>query len=243
MCLRQGAVSTSSGENRPAQDGCEARHVRRLATTETSRATDGRGTISRSALDAVLAFADVCNYEPRHTYQVTDLALALFDQLQSLHGLGPQERLWLQYGALLHDIGWIEGGRGHHKTSLRLILAEPSLPFERRKRWIVGLIARYHRRAVPSDRHKYFRRLSREDQQRVRVLAGILRVADGLDSTHTNVIRRVTCEVSSREIGIVCEANGPADEEIAAVAEKADLLESVWERRCVVKVLVRTQAG
>jgi putative phosphoesterase len=195
---------------------------------------------ARSALDAVVAFARDCNYEPEHTHQVTELALALFDQLQGLHGLGPQERLWLQYGALLHDVGWIEGGRGHHKTSLRLIIAEPSLPFERRERWIVGLIARYHRRAVPDDRHKYFRRLSREDRQRVRVLAGILRVADGLDSTHTNVIRRVTCEVSRDEIRIACEANGPADEEIAAVAEKADLLESILERRCVAKVLVKT---
>jgi putative phosphoesterase len=193
---------------------------------------------ARSALDAVIALARDCNYAPEHTHQVTELALTLFDQLQSLHGLGPQERLWLQYGALLHDIGWIEGGQGHHKTSLRLIIAEPSLPFERRERWIVGLIARYHRRAVPNDRHKYFRRLSGEDQQRVRVLAGILRVADGLDSTHTRVMRRVTCEVSSREITIVCEVNGPADDEIAAVAEKADLLESVLERRCVVKVLV-----
>ncbi len=60
---------------------------------------------------------------------MTDLALAIFDQLQ-IFGLGPQERLWLQYGALLHDIGWIEGRQGHHKTSLRLILAEPSLPFD-----------------------------------------------------------------------------------------------------------------
>jgi exopolyphosphatase/pppGpp-phosphohydrolase len=196
-------------------------------------------TEARSVLDAVIAFARDCNYEPEHTHQVTELALAIFDQLQSLHGMGPQERLWLQYGALLHDIGWIEGQQGHHKTSLRLILAEPSLPFERRERRIVGLIARYHRRAVSNERHQYFNRLRREDQQRVRVLAGILRVADGLDRTHTNVIRRVTCEVSSREIRLVCEASGPADEEIAAAGEKADLLESVFDRRCVVKVLVK----
>ncbi len=194
---------------------------------------------ARSVLDAVIAFARDCNYEPEHTHQVTELALALFDQLPSLHGMGPQERLWLQYGALLHDIGWIEGQQGHHKTSLRLILAAPNLPFEHRERWIVGLIARYHRRAIPNERHKYFNRLSREDQHRVRVLAGILRVADGLDATHTNVIRGVTCEVSSHEIRLRCEASGPADEEIAAVAEKADLLESVFDRRCVVKVVAK----
>jgi hypothetical protein len=53
------------------------------------------------------------------------------------------------------------------------------------------------------------------------------------------VIRRVTCEVSSREIQMVCEASGPADDEIAAAEEKADLLESVFDRKCVVKVLVK----
>jgi exopolyphosphatase/guanosine-5'-triphosphate,3'-diphosphate pyrophosphatase len=194
---------------------------------------------AHSVLDAVVAFARDCNYEPEHTHQVTDLALVIFDQLQSLHGLGPQERLWLQYGALLHDIGWIEGRQGHHKTSLRLILAAPGLPFERRERWIVGLIARYHRRAIPNERHQYFNRLSREDQHRVRVLAGILRVADGLDATHTNVIHSVTCGVWSHEIRLACEASGPADEEVAAVEEKANLLESVFDRRCVVKVVVK----
>ncbi len=207
----------------------------------------------QSVLDAVVAFARDCNYDREHTHQVTELALELFDELQSLHDMGPQERLWLQYGALLHDIGWIEGQQGHHKTALGLIMGEPrglharntacgtrSLPFDRRERRIVGLIARYHRRAMPNDRHKYFNRLSPEDQHRVRVLAGILRVADGLDRTHENVIRSVACEVSRREVRVVCEANGPADGEIAAAEEKADLLEDVFNRRCVVKVLVKT---
>jgi alpha-galactosidase len=46
----------------------------------------------------------------------------LFDELQPLHLLGAQERFWLNAGALLHDIGWIEGQKGHHKTALRTIL-------------------------------------------------------------------------------------------------------------------------
>jgi putative phosphoesterase len=193
-----------------------------------------------SVLAAVLALARSCNYEQEHTHQVTRLALEIFDGLQGLHGLGPQERLWLQYGALLHDIGWIEGQQEHHKTALRLILADTGLPLEHRERQIIGLIARYHRKAVPQPRHPYFRDLSSADQHRVCVLAGMLRVADGLDRSHANVIRSVRCKVSSREITIGCEADGPADGEIAAAEEKADLLESVLERRCVIKVPVQT---
>jgi putative phosphoesterase len=196
-----------------------------------------------AALDAVLAFAQRCRYERGHTHHVTRLALALFDCLEPLHGLGPGERRWLQYGALLHDIGWVEGQQGHHKTALRLILAEPSLPFDRRRRWLIGLIARYHRRRAPQDGDKYFRRLSGADRQRVRVLAGILRVADGLDRSHACIVRSVTCAVSAQEIRMVCDAGGPADSEKAAAEAKADLLESVFHRRCRVEVPVQARTA
>ena len=195
---------------------------------------------ARSTLDAVVAFARDCDYEREHTHHVTDLAIDMFDQLRDLHGMGPRERLLLQYGALLHDIGWIEGRKEHHKTSLRLIMGEQSLPFDDRQRRIVGLIARYHRRALPSDRHEDFNRLSPEDQHRVRVLAGILRVADGLDCTHTGAIQKVTCGVLKDEIRIVCEATGPARDEVAAAEEKADLLASVFDRRCILRIPVKT---
>jgi exopolyphosphatase/pppGpp-phosphohydrolase len=203
----------------------------------------GASAEADAVLDAVLAFAQSCRYERGHTHQVTRLALALYDCLQPLHGLGPRERRWLQCGALLHDIGWIEGQPRHHKTALRLILAEPSLPFDRRRRRLIGLIARYHRRRAPQDGDKYFRRLSGEDRQRVRVLAGILRVADGLDRSHAGVIRSVACEVSAQEIRMVCDAGGPADSEKAAAEAKADLLESVFHRRCRVEVPVQARTA
>lgn len=191
---------------------------------------------SDETLDAVLALARSCRYEPEHTHQVVRLALALFDELKELHGLGLQERFSLQCGALLHDIGWMDGRKGHHKAALRRVLAEPGLPFERRQRWIVGLIARYHRKALPSDRHDYYRDLSVQDRRQVCTLGGILRVADGLDRTHAGVVRSVRCDVSDREIRIVCRADGAADAETAAARKKADLLENVFERRCVVVV-------
>lgn len=193
------------------------------------------------AIDAVLALAQGCHYEKEHTHQVVRLAVDLFDQLKELHGMGSQERLWLQSGGLLHDIGWIEGQQDHHKTALRLIIGDPSLPFERRERQIVGLIARYHRGALPQPGHKYFSNLTDEDQHRVRVLGGILRLADGLDRSHLSVIRAVTCEVSKRQIRITCEADDSADEEIAAATKKADLLESVFDRRCEISVFVKTK--
>jgi putative phosphoesterase len=200
---------------------------------------DEPGIEAGKAIDVVLAVARSCRYEQEHAHQVTRLAVELFDQLKDLHGMGLQERLWLQYGAILHDIGWIDGQQSHHKRALDLIIADPRLPFERRERTIVGLIARYHRGALPDPGHQYFAGLSATDQRRVCALAGILRVADGLDRSHRCLIRTVRCEVSKPSIGIVCEADEPADEELTAAKKKADLLQSICGRDCEIKVRVK----
>lgn len=186
-------------------------------------------------VNAALALARQCNYEREHTHQVTRLTLRLFDELKGLHRMGSRERLWLRCGALLHDIGWVEGAARHHKTALQLIVADSRLPLERRERHIVGLIARYHRKALPAEGHRYFGDLDTEDQHRVRVLAGILRVADGLDRSHMNVVRGVRCTTSNKTLTIVCDTSGPAGAEKAAATKKADLLEEVFARTVVVQ--------
>ncbi len=191
---------------------------------------------SQVVLDAVLAVAQSCQYEREHTHHVTKLALEMFDALKELHRMGSRERFWLQCGALLHDIGWTEGQQGHHRTARRLILADPRLPFERRERTLVALIARYHRKALPNAEDKYFGRLTPADQRRVRVLAGILRVADGLDRGHRSVTQSLRCKVSARRIAIVCDVTGTAEAELIAAQKKADLLEQAFSRPVVIEL-------
>lgn len=195
-----------------------------------------KGGQAEKVREAVLALARRCRYEREHTHQVTRLSLELFDALKALHKLGARERFWLHCGSLLHDIGWIEGQQGHHKTALRLIMGAADLPFERREREIVGLIARYHRKALPSDRHKYYGSLSTADQHRVAVLGGLLRVADGLDRSHYRVVRGIRCEVTAGEIAVVCTVADAAGAEVAAATKKADLLERALGRSVTIRV-------
>ena len=188
--------------------------------------------VEDSRLRTVLRLAEKCGYEEEHSHQVTVLALRLFDELESLHGLGAEERFWLQCGALLHDIGWIEGQQGrHHKTALRIILNTPLLPFDERERLIVGSVARYHRKALPSERHDHFAALDAEDQDVVRVLAAILRVADGLDRTHQSLVEDLWCEVLPELIIVHCAVCYPAEVERQTAWEKGELLSQLFERR------------
>ena len=198
---------------------------------ETAPAPGRPETTEDERLQPVLQLARSSEYEEGHTQQVTRLALRLFDELKLVHGLGPRERYWLQCGALLHDIGLIEGVQGHHKASLRIILDSPILTFDKKERLIIGSIARYHRAALPQERHRHFAALKPGLRRIVRILAAILRVADGLDYTHQSLVTDLSCVLSPKQVLIRCAVKGPAEEERQRALQKGDLLEEVLERR------------
>lgn len=165
-----------------------------------------------------------------HPTQVARLALALFDQLADHHGLGPRQRRLLECAARLHDIGWVGGRRKHHKRSMQLIQDDRSLPFKRRDRALIAQIARYHRKALPSLRHQGFAALDPSDRALVRLLAGLLRVADGLDYRHLNNVRSVACRWMPQGLVLHCRGENSAEPECVRAKQKGDLLEKVLRR-------------
>lgn len=181
-----------------------------------------------------LRLAQACNYEAGHTHQVTLLALRLFDELQNLHHLGPEERFWLQAGCLLHDIGWIEGWKNHHKTSLRIILGTSMLPYNGRERQVIGSITRYHRKSLPTLKHDNFAALNVADRQMVIILASFLRLADGLDHSHQELVRDLACKVSKNKITIECKVVQPPKDEKEAALERCDLLQKAFKKKIVI---------
>ena len=70
---------------------------------------------------SVMELAERCNYAADHASQVSRVALSLFDQTAESHGLAGREREWLDYAALLHDIGVHISVPRHHKHSYYLV--------------------------------------------------------------------------------------------------------------------------
>ena len=201
-----------------------------VARPGAAGAVEGRDSAREDAVAAVLALCRRCDAEMPHTRQVTRLALRLFDELRPLHGLGDVERFHLRCAALLHDIGWIDGQKAHHKSASRRILADRALPFDDRVRRIVAAVARYHRKALPKPGHEPYTALDAADRRRVDVLAGMLRVADGLDRSHRDVVADVSCQTSPGKLTISCLGEPPAEAEMWAAGKKADLLEQTLGR-------------
>ncbi|MCG3147793.1 MAG: Guanosine-5'-triphosphate,3'-diphosphate pyrophosphatase [Verrucomicrobiae bacterium] len=170
------------------------------------------------------------DWDVAHCRQVRDLALTLFDQLQTLHGLGRDERDILNAAALLHDIGWTISGAKHHKHTYRLIHeSKRSLTgFSPTQVELIANVARYHRKALPSLKHEPFAALASKDQEIVRALAGILRVADGLDRPHLQLVRKVECHIGTDRVHIHIHAQAEISAHIDGANRKRDLFESVF---------------
>jgi exopolyphosphatase/pppGpp-phosphohydrolase len=184
---------------------------------------------------AITTLSETCGYEAEHTEHVTRLALRIYDDLQSLHQLSAKERFWLLCASLLHDIGWSEGWRGHHKTGLRIILETPMLPFDHKERLMIGSVARYHRQALPSLKHDHYAALEPDERAVVDKLASFLRLADGLDRTHQGLVKDIACKYSDKKIVAHCASRTPAREEGESGREKGYLLEKVFKRKLVIR--------
>ena len=137
---------------------------------------------------SVIELADRCNYSNEHSWQIARLSLWLFDATRGVHGLTDTEREWLEYAALLHDVGVHISYEGHHKHSQYLICNGDLRGFEPVEVAIISLIARYHRRAVPKKSHEEYGALGKRHRMIVRMLAAILRLSESLDRSHAQVV-------------------------------------------------------
>lgn len=163
-----------------------------------------------------------------HGPQVAQLALQLFDQLQSDLSLSAEAREWLEFAALLHDIGHHIGHKDHQRHSYYLITNGELLGFRPDELEIIGQIARYHRKAAPKDADPGYAALPKSARRTVRALSALLRIADGLDRSHYGVVREVTVTRRGNRLILILKTDGDDPElEIWEARRRAALLEHV----------------
>ena len=171
------------------------------------------------------------NAEVLHAAHVARLALEIFDQTHALHQLSATEREWLQYGALLHDVGCHIGYAKHQRHSYYLITHGDLTGFSSEEVEVLGCIARYHKGGGPKERHENWRRLDPYLRPVVEKLAAIVRIADGLDRSHRQLVTGVQCKIRARRSEITAAARGDCEAELAAARQKADLFARVFDRK------------
>lgn len=186
--------------------------------------------------ESVVHLARQLDPDREHSEHTAELALRLFDDTTDLHGLGPWCRELLEAAALLHNVGLFISHSSHHKHSYYVIRnSEHLLGFTDREIELIAQVARYHRKSAPKDKHPEFGALRPDDQHRVRVLAGLLRVAIGLDRAHALAVSDVRAHLDDGDPPALVVAAVPAAEadptlEVYTAGQRADLLATALER-------------
>ena len=185
-------------------------------------------TFENEVLQAARVIAGKYKTDRPHAEVVAKFAQQIFRGLQDLHALEPRHELLLRVAAILHEVGLFVSPREHHKHSLYLILNSEIFGLGTRDRVLVALLARYHRRYNPDPNHPHFSDLTREDRMMVFKLAGILRIADALDRSHSQRIQEIRLRRESDTL--VIETPGVEDTTVEqlAINGKCDIFEEIY---------------
>ncbi|MEZ4316117.1 MAG: Ppx/GppA phosphatase family protein [Myxococcota bacterium] len=176
--------------------------------------------------------------DPTHAALVERLSMQLFDGLAPIHRMGFSEREMLGYAAQVHDIGHHISGKNHNKHAQYLIRNTQMHGFTAPEVDVLGNLVRYHRGGKPKATHLEFNALSADDRQRVRVLAGILRLADSLDRSHEGVVQSLDVELGDGVVRITAHASTEAHLERWAASRRTDLLSSALRQE--VRIVTKT---
>ena len=150
---------------------------------------------------SIMQLGLTCNFDEEHAHTVTRLALELFDSIEALgiYEFEESERELLEYGATLHDIGTFLSYDTHQVHAYHLI-RESNLPgFQPEEVEIIANLAYFHRKNVPKKKHPNLSGLSKEAIKTIKVLSSLLRIAEGLDRSHTGVISHVRFYIASTD--------------------------------------------
>lgn len=170
----------------------------------------------------------------KHSLHVTKLSLMLFDSLQPFHKMDSRDRFLLECVGMLHDIGWKGGRKNHNKRSAAMIFTDERLTLDLAERGTIALAAFAHRGSAVPESQAFFNLLSPEYQKKTLQIAGIFRIADGLDFLHLGTVEEVHCVIDEE---IFCDVIATCDVSVEKehARSKADLFIREFGRTLVIR--------
>jgi len=178
--------------------------------------------------DAAHALARRFGASDVHETHVASLALQLFDGLLERHGFEPADRDVLFAAALVHDVGRAINPSAHHKHGAYIVRAAGLPGWRPEEIELIAALVRYHRKSLPKPTHPEWAEASPQMRIKIEVLAGILRIADGLDRRHLGIVSGLAVELGEGRVRLVLDAVQDVTPEIGGALFKAELFERAF---------------
>ena len=162
-----------------------------------------------------------------HDQHVWDLSRSMFDGLAEagLHHFGAWERELLWAACMLHDIGVAVNYDDHHRHSYYLTLNAGLPGFGPRELILIGLVTRYHRKGEPDASDLGDLALPGDDE-RLRLLSGVIRLAEQFERSRDQAITDVQVSVNGAGVTLDTTTDPELDATVPiwAARRNADLL-------------------
>jgi exopolyphosphatase / guanosine-5'-triphosphate,3'-diphosphate pyrophosphatase len=180
---------------------------------------------------SVLNLAARYHVDVAHTRHVAALALGMFDELArlGLHDGDALERELLWAASMLHDIGMSVDYDDHHKHSRYLILNGGLPGFSPSEVAIIAQAARYHRKGMPEP-GPLAALFGEGDAARLDRCAVLLRLAEDLERSRDQVVRRTSIALRDDEVELRLIANGEPAVPRWAASREAGLFVRAFHR-------------
>jgi exopolyphosphatase/guanosine-5'-triphosphate,3'-diphosphate pyrophosphatase len=178
--------------------------------------------------ESATRLGDKFQLDGEHALLVSRLAASLFRQTEELHNLDDEALLLLEVGALLHDVGHFINTVDHDKHGYYILKANHLIGLNEKQQELVANLVRYHRRAFPSSDDENFKVLSQKDRLLVSKLSALMRLADGMDVSHTGRVRGVTLEKEKKAWKLQLQGEGNLMLEKWALMKRRSLFQEVF---------------
>jgi exopolyphosphatase/guanosine-5'-triphosphate,3'-diphosphate pyrophosphatase len=120
----------------------------------------------------------------------------------------------------------------HHRHSYYIVRNAQLLGFTDWEQMVIAFVARYHRKSPPRKSHLEFQSLLPPQQALVSQLAGMLRIADGLDRTHVSAVKSVRVKSSGKKLQFILtpSTSEAVQYSIWGAERKKDMFEEVFQK-------------
>ena len=176
--------------------------------------------------------------EEDHLRRVANLAVTLFDQVQSVHGLGSFERRILLVASLLHEIGVVISVEGRDKHTLYMLMNSRLQGLSHRERVLTAFVAASHDDLFVHSLEQYIEHgpLDKGDLKVIEKLASLLQIAHSLDRCHTGVVTQVRAVLTDSQCELQVHAKSGAELEVNDAQRRAPAFDKTFHRKLQVRL-------
>jgi exopolyphosphatase/guanosine-5'-triphosphate,3'-diphosphate pyrophosphatase len=161
----------------------------------------------------------------------------LFDQLQGVHGLPAEYRLWLEAAAMMQNVGKYMNHQGHHRHTQYIIANSDIFGFSPEQRAIVAAIARYMGKSRPDAMDRPMRMIPTDQHANVVRAVMLLRLVQALNQDRASAAVKVRTKVYPKRVVMdLVPARGGAELEAWSLKKEAGYFREVFRRELFVDV-------